>query len=203
MTLKLFHGIMSILESHRKKKWRIRHENIIKNIFILSKSCESKQGALRQHRGSHCKKQVWPLGLEEQREENLEAPKKEPRSWDPDLWGHCLTAAAFSEGVPGGWSASEGNNKKQKDNTRLGPTAKAVVKNHCWDAADRTSRQTGGSKAFSPLLRPTLLLGLYTDRAHQAKEDVFWGAPASGSQTSTGGWAWGWDTSSQPGTRNT
>lgn len=105
---------------NKTQNYKKKTKKLKKKIFILSKSCESKKGALRQHRGSHCKKQVWPLGLEEQREKNLEAPKKEPRSWDSDLWGHCLPAAAFSEGVPGGWSASEGKQQKTKREHKAG-----------------------------------------------------------------------------------
>lgn len=50
-------------------------------------------------------------------------------------------------------------NKKQKQKTRLGATAKAVVIIHCCDTTDTNSRQTGRSKAFSPLLHPPLLQG--------------------------------------------
>lgn len=63
-------------------------------------------------------------------------------SFDPDLWGHWL-AIAFSEEGPWGWNQLE-----------------AMVKNHCWDAADGSNRQARMQRGlFSSSYIPASLWG--------------------------------------------
>lgn len=68
---------------------------------------------------------------------------------------------------------------------KLELTSKAMVKNNCWAAADKYSNKTGKSKAFSPLLYSSFLLGLHTGRAQQplAKKDVVCRIPDLGLQS--------------------